>query len=370
MRELPRLVSRPLTLAITTAGLVLAGCGSTPSQRGAAAPAKPPGVPTQGGGYYQDDGPAADTPADLARTPDAEPRVETLVARGPNKPYTVLGRDYVPLAADVPLRQRGRASWYGKKFHGRRTASGEVYNMHAMTAAHPTMPIPSYARVRHVASGREVVVRVNDRGPFHADRIIDLSYTAALKLGFISQGSALVEVERITHDEIRTGSWRRDTAGGTMVAATPAPAPAVVPPVSAPTPPVAPAAPAVPLAQATGPGGSADPIAGFAGAPDSPGSAVPPPRPVVDAPPAAAHTVAAQGYWVQLGAFRQREGAETFHRRVSREVDWLAPLLAIFSDSPVFRLQAGPYPSRDEAQSVAQRVREALQLVPSIVERR
>lgn len=363
MRELPLLVSRPLTLVITTAGLVLAGCGSTPSQRGAGAPAKPAGTPTQGGGYYQDDGPAADTPADLARTPDAEPRVEPLVARGPNKPYTVLGRDYVPLAADVPLRQRGRASWYGKKFHGRRTASGEVYNMHAMTAAHPTMPIPSYARVRHVASGREVVVRVNDRGPFHADRIIDLSYTAALKLGFISQGSAVVEVERITHDEIRTGSWRRDAPGSTVVAAAPTPAPAVVPPAPAPATPT-------PAGPAAAPAGSADPIAGFAGAADAPGPAATPPRPVADAPPAAAHTAAAQGYWVQLGAFRQREGAETFHRRVSREVDWLAPLLAIFSDNPVFRLQAGPYPSRDEAQSVAQRVREALQLVPSIVERR
>ncbi len=130
----------------------------------------------------------------------------------------------------------------------------------------------------------------------------------------------------------------------------------------------APASVVTPPAAAGGDAG--DPIAGFAGvsrpAPAAESSA----RPVADAPPAAAHTAAAQGFWVQLGAFRQREGAESFHRRVSREVDWLAPLLAIFSDNPVFRLQAGPYPSRDEAQSVAQRVREALQLVPSIVERR
>jgi rare lipoprotein A (peptidoglycan hydrolase) len=123
---------------------------------------------------------------------------------GPNKPYAVLGQAYAPLQGDVPLVERGLASWYGRKFHGRSTASGETYNMYAMTAAHKTMPLPSYARVRNPANGREVIVRVNDRGPVPAGRVIDLSYTAALKLGVLG-GVAPVEVERITHDDIRAG---------------------------------------------------------------------------------------------------------------------------------------------------------------------
>ena len=150
------------------------------------------------------DGPPASPPADLARRPDAEPRVEPLRIGGPNKPYEVLGRRYEPLTSDVPLQQTGGASWYGRKFHGRPTASGELYDMYAMTAAHKTMPIPSYARVRNPANGREIIVRVNDRGPFADGRIIDLSYAAALKLGVLA-GVAPVQVRRITHAEIRAG---------------------------------------------------------------------------------------------------------------------------------------------------------------------
>ena len=142
------------------------------------------------------DGPEASPPTDLARVPDAEPRLEPIRSGGPNKPYEVLGRNYVPITQDAPFTERGLASWYGKKFHGRRTASGEVYNMYAMSAAHPTLPIPSYARVRNPANGREVVVRINDRGPFHAGRIVDLSYTAALKLDLL-RGVAPVELQRI-----------------------------------------------------------------------------------------------------------------------------------------------------------------------------
>ena len=148
------------------------------------------------------DGPPAAPPADLAQRPDAEPRVEPIRVGGPNKPYEVLGRRYEPLTSDVPVQQSGGASWYGRKFHGRPTASGEPYDMYAMTAAHKTMPIPSYARVRNPANGREIVVRVNDRGPFADGRIIDLSYAAASRLGVLA-GVAPVEVRRITHAEIR-----------------------------------------------------------------------------------------------------------------------------------------------------------------------
>ena len=150
----------------------------------------------------QRDGPAAHTPANLAAVPDAVPRIEPLRVGGPNKPYDVLGRRYEPLTRDLPLNETGQASWYGRKFHGRPTASGEPYDMFAMTAAHKTMPIPSYARVRNPANGREVVVRINDRGPFVDGRVIDLSYTAALRLGVLN-GVAAVEVRRITHDQIR-----------------------------------------------------------------------------------------------------------------------------------------------------------------------
>jgi rare lipoprotein A len=293
------------------------------------------------------DGPEAKPPPDLARVPDAQPQVEPIRPGGPNKPYEVLGKDYTPQRDDSPLTEKGLASWYGRKFHGRRTASGEVYNMYAMTAAHKTMPIPSYARVRNPANGREVIVRVNDRGPFHPGRVIDLSYTAALKLGVLN-GVAPVEVERITFEQIRAGSWRRD-GGATEVAAAPAPVP---------TPSPLPAAVSTPLPVPV----SAVPIPELpaASAPDAP----------VDPKPSRAFTTAAQGFWVQLGAFKQRDGAEEFQRRVSGELDWLAPLLAVFSEPSIFRLQAGPYPSRGEAQDAAARIREALKLVPLIVERR
>lgn len=160
--------------------MLVSGCGSAP----------------QKGGYYKDDGPAGKPPAHLDRIADAVPRAEPL-HRFANRPYKALGKEYVPMTSLQPFRQRGTASWYGKRYHGQKTSSGEIYDMYAMTAAHPTLPIPSYARVTHVANGKSVVVRINDRGPFHAARIIDLSYAAAHRLGFIQAGAAQVEVESI-----------------------------------------------------------------------------------------------------------------------------------------------------------------------------
>ncbi|MEP6607439.1 MAG: septal ring lytic transglycosylase RlpA family protein [Burkholderiaceae bacterium] len=159
------------------------------------------------GPYYQSDGPPDRAPADLASIPDAVPRIEPLIARA-NRPYGALGRSYTPLTGDVAFRERGVASWYGKQFHGNRTASGEIYDMFAMTAAHPTLPIPSYVRVTGLRSRQSVIVRVNDRGPFRSDRIIDLSYAAAIKLGFGSNGTGDVEIERLTHAQIASGDWR------------------------------------------------------------------------------------------------------------------------------------------------------------------
>jgi rare lipoprotein A len=180
----------PLTFCIV---LALNACAAAPIP----GEQPQPGVqPPRSGGYYKDDGPGERPPANLDQIADAQPKAESL-HRYANRPYQVFGREYVPLASVQPYRQRGMASWYGKKFHGQRTASGETYDMYAMSAAHTTLPIPSYARVTRVATGRSVVVRINDRGPFHSGRIVDLSYAAALKLGFAHLGSAEVEVESI-----------------------------------------------------------------------------------------------------------------------------------------------------------------------------
>jgi rare lipoprotein A len=176
--------------------LVLTGCSSAPERREPERQTQPqPPAPSKGG-YYKDDGPHEKPPPNLASIPDAVPRSEP-PHRYANRPYQVFGKDYVPISAAQGYRERGMASWYGKKFHGQKTSSGEVYDMYAMTAAHKTLPIPSYARVTHIASGKSVVVRINDRGPFHGARIIDLSYAAAHRLGYINAGSALVEVESV-----------------------------------------------------------------------------------------------------------------------------------------------------------------------------
>lgn len=142
------------------------------------------------------DGPGADPPPKLERVPDAVPRSEALHPWA-NRPYTVLGQQYVPTTGVKVYRERGMASWYGRKFHGQPTSSGERYDMYAMTGAHPTLPIPSYVRVTNLRNGRTVVVRINDRGPFSNKRLIDLSYTAAYKLGYVASGTAEVEVEMI-----------------------------------------------------------------------------------------------------------------------------------------------------------------------------
>jgi rare lipoprotein A len=166
--------------------LVLTGCASSPT-----VPAK-----TAGGGYYLDDGPPLTPPANLDAVPDAVPRKEPLHPFA-NRVYVALGETYTPTREIGTYREEGLASWYGKRFHGKRTASGEYYDIYAMTAAHPTLPIPSYVRVTRLSSGKSVVVRINDRGPFHSKRIIDLSYTAAHKLGMLGSGSARVRVESI-----------------------------------------------------------------------------------------------------------------------------------------------------------------------------
>ena len=154
------------------------------------------------GGYYLDDGPGDDIPEGLESTVDPIPMVEPYSRTG-NKPYKVFGKNYTPINdSTTPFKQKGYASWYGKKFHGKRTSSGEPYDMYKITAAHPTLPIPSYARVTNLSNGKQIIVRINDRGPFHSNRIMDLSYTAALKLGYLGKGSSEVELERLLPEDI------------------------------------------------------------------------------------------------------------------------------------------------------------------------
>jgi rare lipoprotein A len=151
---------------------------------------------TKPGGYYLDDGPEDNPPQNLDQIPDATPKVEPINPIA-NKPYIALGETYVPMTNFRPFTQTGIASWYGKRFNGKKTSTGEVYDMYAMTAAHPTLPLPSYVKVTNPANNRSVIVRINDRGPFKHSRIIDLSYAAAYKLGIIKQGSGKVTIEAI-----------------------------------------------------------------------------------------------------------------------------------------------------------------------------
>ena len=188
-------MERGAVLLACLACFMFAGCGGQPARDSSGA--RTSGVvQKRGGAYYKDDGPADEIPRDLDSIPDARPRLERL-HRGANRPYVVLGKSYVPNTTLKPVRERGIASWYGKKFHGQKTSIGEPYDMFAMTAAHPTLVLPSYARVTNLDNGKSVVVRVIDRGPFHADRIIDLSYAAAYRLGYINAGRARVEVETL-----------------------------------------------------------------------------------------------------------------------------------------------------------------------------
>src|SRR5882762_8645811 len=197
----------PILVAILVA-MTIAGCGTTPGRTGS----KP-------GGYYLYDRPGANPPADLDSIPEPTPKIES-INQYTSRPYTVLGRTYTPHTQLTPYKERGVASWYGKRYHGQKTSSGEVYDMYALSAAHTLLPLPSYARVTNVANGKSVIVRVNDRGPFHEDRLIDLSYAAAHRIGIVGQGSAVVEVEAVN-----PGSGEVP-----LVASTPAaPAPIAVP---------------------------------------------------------------------------------------------------------------------------------------------
>lgn len=176
-------VGKVLRRALLLGLMVLTACSSGPGQ-----------IPVSGD--IQRDGAPVMT-RDVSQIPDAVPRIEPITAAGNKSPYTVFGQTYHVMPTALGYQERGVASWYGTKFHGRNTSNGEIYDLYGMTAAHRSLPIPSYVRVTNVNNQRSVIVRVNDRGPFHSSRIIDLSWAAAQKLGFADHGVAPVVVEAI-----------------------------------------------------------------------------------------------------------------------------------------------------------------------------
>lgn len=214
-------------LLIGLAVLVLAGCRSVDRSPEAGAGGVPP-AGASAGPVWTTDGPPDVIPPGLENQPDPIPRFEPPSARGNPKTYQVFGKTYRTMTSSAGYFATGRASWYGRKFHGRSTSSGEPYDMLQLTAAHRALPLPTWLRVTNLENGRTTLVRVNDRGPFHSDRIIDLSFGAAYKLGFAHKGTARVRIEALT-----PGGGARRTDGDapamsapSAVVATPA-APAV-----------------------------------------------------------------------------------------------------------------------------------------------
>lgn len=277
---------------------------STPQTTAPSTP--PPNAPTKPGGYYLDDGPEANPPQNLDSIPDAIPKKEPLLNRS-NKPYKALGAKYTPMTSHQPYKAKGVASWYGKRFHGKKTSSGEVYDMYAMSAAHTILPLPSYVKVTNPANGRSVIVRVNDRGPFKHNREIDLSYAAAYKLRFISKGSTAVEVEAIDPNNIAQYSQTAETT-----------------PVEV--------------------------------AMEAPTNKV---------PEAADINMQAPGLYVQAGAFKSEANAESLLKKIqSLGMSENVGLNRVYNND-LHRLKLGPYNSRSEADEAAANIRRKLN-IPAI----
>jgi rare lipoprotein A len=296
-----------------------------------------PKLPAAGsgrGGYYQDDGPGDNPPPGLADLPDAVVKYEPY-AKFANRPYAVFGTTYTPLLGSEPYVQQGIASWYGVKFHGQRTSSGEPYDMYKMTAAHPTLPIPSYARITSTETGKSVVVRINDRGPFHSDRLIDVSYTAALKLGLLGKGSHQVEVERLFPDDgTRIATTRRAVASA---------------------------------AQALPPDIAALMLEDRVNMDSAAVARLQPATRTVSAAAPAADTNAASGFYLQLGAFG-REGKAEEMSELSKK-SGVAQALEVVRSGSVNRLVSGPYETRAMAQEAARALPSSLGLKPIVIKR-
>lgn len=270
--------------------------GEPPTPSAKPAPAKP-GETTKKGGYYLDDGPGDHPPPDIDAIPDAIPRQEPPLVRA-NRPYVALGENYTPMTEYQPYKASGIASWYGKRYHGQKTSSGELYDMYGMSAAHTTLPIPSYVRVTNPENGRSVVVRVNDRGPFHSDRLIDLSYAAAYKLRIVGKGSGQVEVEAIDARNIDASRTE----------------PTAVQPVL-----------------------SLDES--------------------MEQKP-----VATSGIFVQVGAFKQKENADQLRDKIAQSGVVRNGLVESWYNDGIHRVRLGPFENREEAERAAAQIKQSLGL--------
>lgn len=347
----------------------IAGCAEVPSSssREVSRPVKPAQVSIsqllrQPGGTYTDDAPDGAPPVDLERLADAMPKAEPLHPTA-NEPYAVFGRDYVPMTALAPYRRQGTASWYGRKFHGQRTTSGEIYDMYAMSAAHPTLPIPSFARITNLENRKSVIVRINDRGPFASGRIMDMSYAAAHRLGFASSGSAQVEIESVLPQE---------AAPPTIIAAAaPEPGAGVK---AVPTAPSIRGLPANSKANPSAPPPAPRPAAdGDESAPVKTEPALQarlePAAAISDSPTVPPVSAEHSGIFVQLGAFSVRANAESFRVRMASRIGAIGAPLLVERRQDLFRVQLGPFRERAQANAAARQVRELVDLRPIVVVR-
>ena len=330
--------------------ILLVACGSAPKINRPVEPSKSapetnkpitkapvlPKANSGKGAYYQDDGPSDNPPPNLESTVDPIPVVEPL-SRGANKPYVVFGKTYTPMTdLTTPFKQRGLATWYGKKFHGQKTSSGELYDMFQVTAAHPTLPIPSYARLTNLENGKQIIVRINDRGPFHSSRIIDLSYTAALKLGYLEKGSSLIEVERLLPDDIERMAENRKNQSATITPVSSGSSPPVV----------------------SGSAGSVtsnlNPTVRNEG--ELQQSALDQwfaeqekrPLEILSAP----GSLDSNGYYIQVGAYAIRANAEATLAHFKERLASRLPDFDIVQQGNLYRLITGPFRSRSEASNL------------------
>lgn len=307
-----------------------ANTAAASSQSPVAKPSSRPGA----GGYYLDDGPGDNAPADIDGIPDAQLKTEVPLVRA-NKPYLALGQQYIPMTSYMPYKKQGIASWYGKKYHGKKTSTGEIYDMYGMSGAHTVLPIPSYAKVTNPANGRSVIVRINDRGPFKHDRLIDLSYAAAYKLRLINQGSGLVEVETIdTSAEAMLKMAKPPVAIASTITTTPASMPIPAP---APT--------------ATNTASTLEANA----------------SPVVTTPLNTSANGASMQYYVQAGAFKSEANGDLLLKKIQGLQLAENVEVANVYNNALYRVRLGPYTNRKEADVSAASIRRQLN-IPAIVQ--
>lgn len=356
---------------IAAAGILVfaGGCGTILKQDKAGKGSALFGITQKKGGYYLDDGPGDNPPTDLSSIPDAVPRDEPL-RQANMRPYVALGKWYKPMAGLESYKARGIASWYGRRYHGQKTASGETYDMYGMTAAHTTLPIPSYARVTNIRNGKSVVVRVNDRGPFLSDRLIDLSYTAAYKLDVLGGGSAWVEVETVlpggppvqiaeASPVVPTPGPARNSAAASTVSTAPAASASSIP---------SPIPASIPeknnlsrsLDIGTQKGDTKLDLIEAAYHPTSSDTSVSAP---LDTPA----TEEPRGIYLQLGAFSLYDNADNFLARMRNELPSLINSLGIVARDGMFKVHAGPYPDQIRARQAADRIAQTLYIKPVLL---